>query len=63
MVEIGDIYDRDKELDKAHHWYAKAIEAGSKWAEGRMKIFKQRLTLHKDKHPRAYGKYCRDKDQ
>ncbi|MEZ4525691.1 MAG: hypothetical protein R2941_07210 [Desulfobacterales bacterium] len=58
MTELGIIYDRDNELDKAYHWYSKAITAGSQRAEERMKIFRQWLTLHKEKYPEAYGKYC-----
>ena len=62
MVELGIIYDRDNELDKAWHWYSKAIEAGSQRAKERMKIFRQWLTLHKEKYPEAYEKYCLNPD-
>ncbi|MCP4213263.1 MAG: hypothetical protein GY765_01345 [bacterium] len=57
MVELGIIYDRDNELEKAHHWYSKAITAGSARGKERMKIFTQWLTLHKKKFPEAYEKY------
>jgi TPR repeat protein len=61
MVELGTIYDRDNELDKAFHWYTQAIETGSgsvnERARERMKIFRQWLTLHKDEFPEAYEKY------
>ena len=29
MAELDIIYDRDNELNKARHWYTKAIETGS----------------------------------
>ncbi|MDM8537606.1 hypothetical protein QUF70_12685 [Desulfobacterales bacterium HSG17] len=62
MTELGIIYDRDNELDKAYLWYTKAVKAGNKRAKERMKIFKQWLTLNKDKYPEAYGKYCQNHD-
>jgi WD40 repeat protein len=57
MIELGIIYDRDNELDKAWKWYNRALNAGSPRAEERIKVFKQWLTLHKDDYPDAYGKY------
>jgi hypothetical protein len=66
MVELGIIYDRDNELDKAFHWYTQAIETGSgsvnERARERMKIFRQWLTLHKDEFPEAYQKYGIEQD-
>jgi len=47
MIELGVIYDRNNELDKAYHWYTKAIEAGSERGKVRMKVFKQWLKLQK----------------
>lgn len=58
MVELGIIYDRDNDLNKAWKWYNRALEAGSERARERLKIFKKWLTLHKDEYPKAYGKYC-----
>ena len=49
----------ENELDKAHHWYTKAIEAGSERGKERMKVFKQWLTLHKDEFPEAYEKFVK----
>ncbi|MBF0235665.1 MAG: PD40 domain-containing protein [Desulfamplus sp.] len=57
MVELGIIYDRDNELDKAVEWYSKAIKAGSERAKERMGVFRQWLTLHKDEFTDAYQKY------
>jgi TPR repeat protein len=63
MVELGIIYDRDNELDKAYHWYSKAIETGSERGKERMKIFRQWLTLHKNEYKEAYEKYCLNRDE
>ncbi len=62
MVQLGIIYDRDNELEKAHFWYAKAVEAGSERGKERMKVFKRWLTLHQDNYPEAYRKYCLNLD-
>lgn len=58
MIQLGIIYDRDNELEKAYFWYTKAVEAGSEWGKERIRIFRQWLTLHKDNYPEAYQKYC-----
>ncbi len=58
MVELGLIYDRNNQLDKAYEWYSRAVKAGSERAGERMKIFKQWLMLFKEKYPKEYEKYC-----
>ena len=48
MVELGIVYDRCNELEKARYWYDQAIQAGSDQGRQRMKIFKKWLALHKE---------------
>jgi dipeptidyl aminopeptidase/acylaminoacyl peptidase len=62
MIELGIIYDRDNELDKAWKWYNRALHAGSDRAEERITVFKQWLTLHKEEYPAAYEKYISNPD-
>ncbi len=38
MLEMGIIYDRDDELDKAEFWYKKALAAGNEYAKKRLKL-------------------------
>jgi dipeptidyl aminopeptidase/acylaminoacyl peptidase len=62
MIELGIIYDRDNELDKAWKWYTRALHAGSDRAEERITVFKQWLALHKEEYPAAYEKYISNPD-
>lgn len=36
MVQLGIIYDRDDEVEKAVYWYQKAIDAGNEYGKERL---------------------------
>ena len=48
MVQLGLIYDRDREDEKAMHWYTKAAEAGNEYGKERLALLRK-LTHKKQK--------------
>ena len=40
MVQLGIIYDRDNENDKALHWYQKAADLGNEYGRERLEFLK-----------------------
>ena len=46
MVQLGLIYDRDNENDKALHWYRKAADAGNAYGRERLEFLREWMKNH-----------------
>ena len=43
MIQLGIIYDRDDEIEKAVYWYQKAIDAGNEYGKERLARFQRQV--------------------
>ncbi len=43
MVQLGIIYDRDNENEKAEYWYKKAADAGNEYGKERLELLKKTI--------------------
>ncbi len=43
MVQLGIIYDRDNENEKAEYWYRKAADAGNEYGKECLELLKKTI--------------------